>query len=94
MLRVPVYNGVLKLRTSTRKGCAGRLRKPERAFLMGRPFLVAFVDVEGSILVMVMARRVGFATVTSELVSIRFRLSVRQLRGLCWTSIVCGILSF
>ena len=61
---------------------------------MGRPFLVAFVDVEGSILVMVMARRVGFATVTSELVSIRFRLSVRQLRGLCWTSIVYGILSF
>ena len=60
---------------------------------MGRPFLVAFVDNEGSILVMVMARRVGFATVTSEFVSIRFRISVRQLRGLCCTSIVCGTLS-
>ena len=37
--------------------------------------------VEGSILVMMMARRVGFASVTSELVSIRFRLAVRRLRG-------------
>ena len=26
MLSVPVYSGVLKLRKSTRKGCAGRLR--------------------------------------------------------------------
>ena len=60
---------------------------------MARPFLVASVDVEGSILVMMMARRVGFATVTSEFVSIRFRLAVRRLRGLCWTSIVCGTLS-
>ena len=40
-----------------------------------------------------MARRVGFATVTSEIVSICFRLAVRRLRGLCWTSIVCGTLS-
>ena len=30
--------------------------------------------VEGSILVMMMARHVGFATVASEFVSIRFRL--------------------
>ena len=60
---------------------------------MARLFLVASVDVEGSILVMMMARRVGFATVTSEFVSIRFRLAVRRLRGLCWASIVCGTLS-
>ena len=39
---------------------------------MARPFVVASVDVEGSIFVMMMARRVGFATVTSEFVSIRF----------------------
>ena len=39
------------------------------------------------------ARPVGFASVTSDLVSIRFRLAVRRLRGLCWTSIVCGTLS-
>ena len=49
--------------------------------------------VEGSILVVMMARRVGFATVKSDFVSIRFRLAVRRLRGLCWASIVCGILS-
>ena len=48
---------------------------------MARPFLVASVNVEGSILVMMMARRVGFASVTSELVSIRFRLAVRRLCG-------------
>ena len=61
---------------------------------MVRPFLVASVDVEGSILVMVMARLVGFATVTSEFVSIPFRLAVRRLRGLCWAFIVCRILFF
>ena len=61
---------------------------------MARPFLVASVNVEGSILVMMMARCIGFATVTSEFVSIRFRLAVRRLRGLCWASIVCGSLSF
>ena len=60
---------------------------------MARPFLVASVDVEGSILVIIMARRVGFATVTSEIGSIRFRLAVRRLRGLCWASLVCGTLS-
>ena len=60
---------------------------------MARPFLVASVDVERSILVMMMARRVGFATVTLQFVSIRFRLAVRRLRGLCWASIVCGTLS-
>ena len=60
---------------------------------MARPFLVASVDVEGSILVIMMARRVGFATVTSEFVSIRFRLAVRRLRFLCSSSIVCGTLS-
>ena len=60
---------------------------------MARPFLVASVDVEGSILVLMMARRVGFATVTSDFVSICFRMAVRRLRGLCWASIVCGTLS-
>ena len=49
--------------------------------------------VEGSILVMMMTRRVGFATVTWEFISIRFRLAVRRLRGLWWASIVCGTLS-
>ena len=61
---------------------------------MSRPFLVAFVDVEGSILVMMMARCIGFATVPSEFVSVRFRLAVRRLCGLFWASIVCGSLSF
>ena len=38
-----------------------------------------------------MARLVGFATVASEFVSIRFdsfQVGVRRLRGLCWASIV------
>ena len=60
---------------------------------MARPFLVASVDFDGSILVMMMARCVGFATVRSEFVWIRFRLAVRRLRGLCWACIVCGTLS-
>ena len=50
---------------------------------MSKPFLVSSVDVEGSILVMMMARRVCFATVTSEFVSSRFRFPVGRLRGLC-----------
>ena len=50
---------------------------------MARHFVVSSVDVEGSSLVMMMARHVGFATVTWEFVSIRFRLAVRRLRGLC-----------
>ena len=61
---------------------------------MARSFLVAFVDVEGSILVMMMARCIGFATITSEFVPIRFRLAVRRLCGLFWAFIVCGSLSF
>ena len=60
---------------------------------MARPFLVASVDVKGLILVIMKARRVGFATVTSDIVSIRFRLAVRWLRGLCWASLVCETLS-
>ena len=60
---------------------------------MARPFLVVSVDVEGSIFVMMIARRVGFATVTSEFISIRFKLALRRLRGLCWASIVSGTLS-
>ena len=39
-------------------------------------------------LVMMIARRVDIATVRSEFVSIRFRLALRRLRGLCWASIV------
>ena len=50
--------------------------------------------VDGSIFVTMMAKRVGFATVTPEIVSIRFRLAVRRMRGLCWASIVCGTMSF
>ena len=50
--------------------------------------------VEGSILVTMIAKCLGFATVTPEFVSIRFRLAVRRLRGLCWASIVCETLSF
>ena len=42
---------------------------------------------------MMMGRRVGFATVRWEFVSIRFMLAVRWLRGVCWASIVCGTLS-
>ena len=49
--------------------------------------------VECLIFVMMVARRVGFATVKSEFVLIRFRLAVGRLRGFCWTSIVCGTLS-
>ena len=60
---------------------------------MARPFVVPSVDVEGSTLFMMKARRVGFATVTSEAVLIRFMLAVRWLRGLCWASIICGTLS-
>ena len=60
---------------------------------MARPFLIASVDVEGLNFVIMMARRVGFATVTSEFVLICFRLAVRRLRCLCWASIVCGTLS-
>ena len=55
---------------------------------MARPFLVVSVDVEGSIFVMMMARRVGFATVTSEFISIHFRLALRRL-GL---SRLCSVL--
>ena len=60
---------------------------------MARPFLVASVDVESSTLVMMMARRVDFATVTSEFVWIHFKLAVRRLRSLYWASIVYGTLS-
>ena len=60
---------------------------------MARPFPVPSVDVQSSNLVMMMTRRIGFANVTSEFVSICFRLAVRRLRSLCWASIVCGTLS-
>ena len=60
---------------------------------MARPFLVASVDVEGLLLVMMMARCVGLATVRSEFVSIRFRFAVRRLHGFFWASTVCRTLS-
>ena len=60
---------------------------------MARPFLVASVNLEGLNFVIMMARRVGFGTVTSEFVLICFRFAVRRLRYLCWASIVCGTLS-
>ena len=60
---------------------------------MARHFLFASVDVESSILVLMITRRVGLATVRSEFVSICFRLALRRLRGLYWASIVCGTLS-
>ena len=60
---------------------------------MARPFLVASVDVEGSLLVIMMARCIGFATVTLEFASFRFRFAVKRLRGLCWACIVCRSLS-
>ena len=60
---------------------------------MAKPFLVASVNVEGSILVMMMARCVGFATVRSEFVWIRFRLAVRRLKVYVGAAIVCGTLS-
>ena len=42
---------------------------------------------------MMMARRVGSATVRSEFVSIRLRLAVRRLRGFYSASIVYETLS-
>ena len=81
MLKVAVYSGLLKLKNVNKKGLCWQAKIARHRFAHARPFLVASVDVEGSILVMMMARRVGFASVTSELVSIRFRLAVRRLRG-------------
>ena len=93
MLRVPVYSGVLKLKNVNRKGLCWQDKIPRYRFAYGRPFLVSSIDVEGSMVVIMMARRVGFANVTSEFVSIRFRLAVRRLRCLCWASMVCETLS-
>ena len=64
---------------------------------MARSFFVASVNVEGSILVMIMARRVGFATVTfgirfdsfqvwCETVA-RFMLHVYSLRNLVFLTV-------
>ena len=81
MLRVPVYSGVLKLKNVNKKGLCWQAKKARQRFSHCKAFVVASIDVEGSILVMMIARRVGFATVTSEFVSIRLRMAVRQLRG-------------
>ena len=63
---------------------------------MARPFLVVSVDVEGSIFVTMMARRVGFATVVrirfdsfqvgSETAA-RFMLGVYSLRNLVFLTV-------
>ena len=42
---------------------------------------------------MMMARRVGLATVTLDIVLIRFRLAVGWLGVLCWASIICKTFS-
>ena len=55
---------------------------------------MASLDAEVSFLVMMMAKLVGFATVRSEFVWIRFRFAVKRQRGLCWACKVCGTLSF
>ena len=81
------------MKNVNKKGLCWQAKIARQGLLMARPFLVVAVDVEGSIFVMMMARRVVFATVTSEFISIRFRLALRRLRGLCWASIVCGTLS-
>ena len=90
---MPVYSGVLKLKNVNKKGLCWQAKIARHRFAYGNTFLVSSVDVEGSIFVVMLSRRVGFATVTSELVSIRFRLAVRRLRGLFLTSLVCGTLS-
>ena len=67
MLRVPVFSGVLKLKNVNKKGLCWNAKIARHRFAHGRPFLVVSVDVEGSILVMMMARPVGFSTVTLNL---------------------------
>ena len=80
------------MKNVNKKGLCWQAKIARQRFAHGKALSCCCVDVEGSIFVM-MARRVGFATVTSEFISIRFRLAVRRLRGLCWVSIVCGTLS-
>ena len=82
------------MKNVNKKGLFFQAKIARHRFAHGRPFLVASVVVEGSILVMMRDRRVCFGTVTSEFVSIRFRLAVRRLRALFWASILCGTLSF
>ena len=70
------------------------MKRSEQTRCLGCQYkAVCSKNVEGSILVMMMARHVGFATVASEFVSIRFRLAVRRLRGFTWASIYYGTLS-
>ena len=82
------------MKNVNKKGLCWQAEIARHRFAHGKALSCCFCRiVEGSIFVMMMARRVGFATVTSGFVSIRFRLALRQLRGLCWASIVCGTLS-
>ena len=70
------------------------MKKGGQTKCLGCQYIAGYSNiVEGSILVLIMARRVCFATVRSEFVLSRFRLAVRRVRGLCWASIVCGTLS-
>ena len=81
MLKVPVYSGVLKLKNVNKTGLCWQAKIARHRFAHGKVFFFSSVDDEDSILVMMMARRVGFSSVTSEFVSIRFMLAVRRLRG-------------
>ena len=81
------------MKNVNKKGLCWQAKIARQRFAYGKALSCCCVDVESSIYVMMMARRVGFATVTSEFISIRFRLALRRLRGLCWASIVCGTLS-
>ena len=81
------------MKNVNKKGLCWQAKIARQRFAQGKALSCCCVDVEGSIFVMMMARSVGFATVTSEFISIRFRFAVRRLRGLCWASIVCGTLS-
>ena len=77
-----------------KKGLCWQAKIARHRFADGKALSCCFCRFEGSILVFMMGRRVGLATVRSEFVSIRFRMAVRRLRGLYWASIVCGTLSF
>ena len=84
---------MLKLKNVNKKGLCWQAKITRLGFVHGKAFSFSSVDVEGSIFVLMMARRVGFATATSEFVSIRFSLAGRRLRGLYWAFTVCGTLS-
>ena len=72
------------MKNVNKKGLCWQTKIARHRFAHGKALSFCFcIDVEGSTLFMMMARRVGFATVTSEAVLIRFMLAVRRLLGLC-----------